>query len=246
MPERLTPDEPAPESSSPEAATADQIRGHEAAGPEHTGADPVIIADPPSVRHHGDSVTTGSLPLAEEDPRRHRPRRVRDPLRRWLAIYAAGVVALGALAGLVWFLVVPLSTYQVNAEGYATTTERGLAGFVAGDAWFVLIGLVLGIACGAVAWWWFAGLGWPTLALALTGATVMGLICWAVGWLLGPGPIAERLATATPGQTLPIELTVRGPAALLVWPFGAALVIMMSSALERDPDDGWDRQGAAV
>lgn len=243
MPERLNPDEP----SAPDAPLDPA-----AAAPCPLSPEQVNITDPPSVRHHGDSVTTGSLPpvvddARVDDARLARPRRVREPLGRWLAIYAAGAVALGSLAGLLWFLLVPLSTYRVNAEGYATTTERGLAGFVAGDAWFVLIGVVLGIVCGAVAWWWFAGLGWPALVLALTAATVMGLVCWLVGWLLGPGPIAGRLATATPGQTLPIELTVRGPAALLVWPFGAALVIMLTSTLERDPDDlGWDRQNATA
>lgn len=194
-------------------------------------------ADPPTVRHQGDSVTTGSLPFAEDSAQRQGPRRLRTPLGRWLVAYAAGVVALGALAGLVWFWVVPLTLYQVNAEEYATTSERGLAGFVAGDAWFVLIGLALGILCGAVAWWWFAGLGWPVVPLAVAGATAMALVCWSVGWLLGPGPFEERLAIAEPGQTLPIELTVRALSAVLVWPFGAVLVIMLISSFVRDPGD---------
>lgn len=157
-------------------------------------------------------------------------------LLRWLGLFAAGVTLLGALAGVLWFRVVPLTIYQVTADGNATTTERGLAGYVAGDAWFAAIGLVLGIGCGIVAWRWFAPLGWPMVPLALVGATWMGGLCWLVGWLLGPGPLPERVQAASTGDSLPIELTVRGPAALVAWPLGAALVIMLIAALVRDPE----------
>ena len=153
-------------------------------------------ADPPTVRHQGDSVTTGSLPFADDSAQRQGPRRLRTPLGRWLVAYTAGMIAVGALAGLVWFWVVPLTIYQVNAEGYASTSERGLAGFVAGDAWFVLIGLALGIVCGAVAWWWFAGLGWPVVPLWACRCGFVGVAVVlrqggpvVAGWWLNVSPV---------------------------------------------------------
>lgn len=200
---------------------------------ESAGSAEPRVPGPPTVRHLGDSVTSGVLPAPSAAPLRPR---VRRPLGVWLAIFAGIHVLLGLLAGGVWHMVVPLTIYEVNAEGLATTSERGLAGFMAGDAWFVIIGLVLGVVCGGLAWRWFAGLGWPVVPLVIASSTTMGLLCWGVGWLLGPGPLTERLAQASPGATLPIELTVRGHAATLVWPFAGVLMLMLLSSLVAEPE----------
>ena len=199
--------------------------------------DELMISEPPTVRHRRGTVTTGDLPAVTDPSLAARPPRVRRPLSRWLVAFAIGNVVLGCLAGVLWFFIVPLSTYQVLAEGQATITERGLASFVAGDAWFVILGLVLGIVCGLVVWSWCSGLGWVCVPLAVLGSTLMGLLCWQVGALLGPDLFNQRLAEAAPGDVVPIDLTVRGPVALLMWPFGAVLVLMMLSALVPDPED---------
>lgn len=202
--------------------------------------DPDVKAQPlsgqPKVQTGVGSVTAGSIPADEDGPSPHL-RAVKSPLLRWMGILVGGWFVFGMLAGVLWHLIVPLSTYQVNAEGYAATTERGLAMFIAMDVWFVVIGLVLGLLCGIICWSWFAGLGWPIVPLAIAGSLVMALLCWGVGWLLGPGSLQERLADAQAGDVLPIELTVRAPAALLAWPFTSVLVIMLISAFARDPEE---------
>ncbi|WP_425308871.1 hypothetical protein AADG42_08955 [Ammonicoccus fulvus] len=195
----------------------------------------LTVAPPPSVQHDGDAVTTGTIPVVADPKPSRRP--VRTPLARWLLIMAAICVAVGALAGAVWALVVPLTLYRVQDDGRATTTERGLAGYIAGDAWFVVIGVVLGVAIGLWCWRWFGGLGWPAAVIAVLASTATGLVCWWVGWMIGPGPIEARLALAEAGQELPIELTVRGHAAVLAWPFAALLVLMLISAVSPDPEE---------
>lgn len=219
MPERVNP----PEASSPSSPGQPK--------PEDDRA----VAVPPSVQHVGDSVTTGTMPVTDPEPVRPLTRPVKSP--RWFIFLIAGWLVFGVLAGVFWQAVVSLPSYTVNAEGFAATSERGLADYIAGDAWFVMIGLVLGVAGALVAWRWFAGLGWPLVPLVIGGALVMGVICWFVGWLLGPGPLEPRLAAAAPGDVLPVELTVRGPAALLAWPFGACLTVMILAAVTRDPED---------
>lgn len=193
----------------------------------------------PTIQHVGDSVTTGTIPVVVSSDQRAavRGRPVKQPLGLWLGVLGLITVLGGALAGVVWWLVVPLTTYAVNADGGAMTTERGLANYVAGDAWFSLLGLVLGIVLGVIVWRWFGGVGWPVVFIAVAGAVVMALSCWQMGWWLGPGPFEPRLAAATPGAVLPIELTVRAHAALLVWPFGAVLPVMLLSSLLRDPEE---------
>lgn len=196
----------------------------------------LTVAPPPNVQHDGDAVTTGTIPIVLDEPVPTR-RPVRTPLPRWLLIMAALCMALVALAGAVWAAIVPLSAYQVRDDGRATTTERGLAGYIAGDAWFVLIGVVLGLVIGWWCWRWFGGLGWPAAVIAALASTGTGLMCWWVGWLTGPGPMEPRLALAGPGQQLPIELTVRGSTAVLAWPFAALLVLMLISAVSPDPEE---------
>lgn len=211
------------------------LPGRTASGGSPSAHDPAQ----PSIQYVGDSVTTGTLPVVEAAPRvpvRTRP--TKQPLALWLGVLGVVTVLGGALAGVLWKLVVPLTTYAVSSDGGAVTTERGLTNYIAGDAWFSAIGLVLGVGLGLLVWRWFAGLGWPMVVIGVGGAVVMALACWQAGWWLGPGPFEPRLAAAQPGQVLPIELTVRAPAALLVWPFGTAFTTMVLSSLLRDPEEG--------
>lgn len=201
------------------------------------------MSDPaqPVIQHAGDSVTTGTIPVITDEPLGRTPagapRPVREPVQLWLAVLAIASVALGALGGAVWRLVVELPTYRVSADGGAVTTERALTEFIAADAWFVAIGLLCGIALGLVIWFWFGGLGWPAVLIALALASVMALTCWQIGWLLGPGPLEPRLAAAKPGEVLPIEFTLRSWAALVVWPLAATIPLMVLAALTSDPEE---------
>ena len=74
----------------------------------------------------------------------------------------------------------------------------------------------------------------------LLGAVVVaagaGLLCWAVGYRIEPGSFSVRLAAAQPGELVPIDLTVRARAALLVWPLFAVLPVLLGSSLGRDPE----------
>lgn len=151
--------------------------------------------------------------------------------------YAALALGMGALAGVIWAAVVELPAYQVAADGGATTSERGLAAVIAGDAWFAVIGLVAGGTLGWVAWRRLDRLGWPLVLLAIAAALVAGAVCWAVGYQLGPGPFDPRLAAARPGDQVPIELTVRARAALLVWPLGAVIPVLLGAALATDAEE---------
>lgn len=202
---------------------------------DHFDASFPRIAEPPSVQHGEGSVTTGALPDDEFASPHARP--VRTPVGRWLGLFVVGWLVAGVIAGFSWDALVPLTIYEVTAEGGSFTTERGNAAFIASDAWFVIIGIVLGALCGFISWRWFAGLGWPIVPLAIVGSAVMGLVCWGVGSRLGPGPFDARLVDAVAGQTLMIELAIRTPAALLPWPFAAVLVVMLISAFAPDPED---------
>ena len=162
-------------------------------------------------------------------------------VRRWpdvrrVGLFAALGLGLGALSGVVWRAVTDLPTYQVVDGGGAVTSERGLAGYIAADAWFVVCGVVVGLVVGLLAWRWFSSVGWPVVLLTVLVGAAAGLLCWAVGYRIGPGSFAVRLAAAQPGDLVPIDLTVRARAAFLVWPLFAVIPVLLGSSLGRDPE----------
>ena len=161
--------------------------------------------------------------------------------RRWpdarrVGLFVALGLGLGALSGVVWWAVTDLPTFRVVQGGGASTTERGLAGYIEADAWFVVCGVVVGLVVGLLGWRWFGRAGWPVVLLtALVGAAA-GALCWAVGYQIEPGSFAVRLAAAQPGDVVPVDLTVRARSALAVWPLFAVVPVLLASSLGRDPE----------
>ena len=70
---------------------------------------------------------------------------------------------------MLWELVVDLPVYKIASDGAASTTERGLTEFFAGDAWFVAIGLLVGLGLGILGWRRFRDLGWPLVVVVPHG-----------------------------------------------------------------------------
>jgi hypothetical protein len=154
-----------------------------------------------------------------------------------LAAFAAFGLGVGAVAGLAWWYIVKLPGYQVNADGGASTTERGLTEFIGGDAWFCGLGLLVGTGLGVLGWRWFRDLGWPLVLVVTVVALASGLVCWKVGYRLGPGAFNPRLAAARAGDFVPIALTLRARASLFTWPFFAVIPVLLGSSLGRDDEE---------
>lgn len=152
-------------------------------------------------------------------------------------LFSALGLGLGAVAGVVWWAVVDLPAYRINAAGEAITSERGLASQIVGDAWFAVLGAVTATLLGVLAWRRFRNLGWSVVLLAGLVALAAALVCWSVGSHLGPGELSVRLAAARPGDLVPIELTIRARAGLILWPLFAVIPVLLGSSLGRDPDD---------
>jgi hypothetical protein len=165
------------------------------------------------------------------------PTRRRRGLALRLLVFLAGSLVLGAAAGVVWWLVVQPPAYELNSNGGATTSERGLTQFIAADAWFCAIGLVVGLLIGLAAWRWLLPVGWPVVLMVLGCTVASALTCWLVGYHLGPGEFSARLAAAQPGELVPIPLTLRARASLLTWPFFAIIPVLLGSSLGRDEEE---------
>ncbi len=155
----------------------------------------------------------------------------------WVSAYLALSLLVGTLCGVFWVQVVDLPSYTVGDDFSARTTERGLTEYFATDAWFSLIGVVVAVALGLIAWKWFAELGWPVAVIAVVGALVAGVSCWSVGEWLGPGSFDVRLGAANAGDVVPIQFLLRSKSALALWVLGAIMPILIWSALGPDSAD---------
>lgn len=159
------------------------------------------------------------------------------------------VIVVGVVAALIWSRVTTLPEYTVAEDGSATTTEMGLTQYFSGDAWFSLLGVIAGVLIGLASWWLFARHGWPVVVVAIAAGIAAALITWGVGTLLGPSDFAARISAAQPGDAVPIDLTLRAPVSLLVWPFVATIPVLLWSSLGPDEEEprplipaGWRRR----
>lgn len=155
----------------------------------------------------------------------------------WVLLQLGLSALLGVLSGVLWWRLVDLPVYVVGEDGRASTTERGLTEYFGMDAWFCLIGVVVGVGLGLVAWRWLSAAGWPMIVVAVLGSVVSALLCWYVGWNFGPGPLDPRLAQAGVGAEVPIELTVHTWVSVVVWVFATSIPLLLISALSADYEE---------
>lgn len=154
-----------------------------------------------------------------------------------LLIFVAVSLILGAGVGVLWEQVVTLPTYTVATNGVANATERGLAEMFGSDAWFCVLGFLTCLGLGLLAWRWFHPLGWPTVPVAIIGAMSAALVCWLVGYELGPSSFVDRLAAAKVGAVVSVQLTLRTKASLVIWGFAVVIPILLRASLGRDEED---------
>ena len=151
--------------------------------------------------------------------------------------YVLAIVLSGVLGGVLWFFIARHPCWVIQSDGSALISERDLAEYFSTDLWFVIIGAVIGLALGIIAFIWFRTLGgWVTI-VAGSGSAIAAFIALGIGWLLSPGPLAPRLAAAIPGEHVAIDFSLRSPSAILVWPFVAMIPILLLASFLPDPED---------
>lgn len=140
-------------------------------------------------------------------------------------------VLLGIASGAIWHAFVKLPTFITGDDRTLAMSERSSMQLFRLDAGFVLIGLVVGLIVGVLAWYRLNRLGWPVAFVSSLGGALAGLLCWGTGWLIGPRDFYSRVATAQPGQEIPIDFTLRSPSGLVIWALAALLPVLLYSAL---------------
>ena len=165
-----------------------------------------------------------------------------QPGRTWRTVwFAVFVMVTGVIGATAWALLAHRPGYIVTEDLGAHLTERGQADVFSSDALFVTVVGLVGLLTGVVAWLRFRDLGWLVCVHALLGGAVAALIVWQLGLLVSPNNFDQRLAAASAGDVVPIDLALHSLTALLVGPFGAITPIMLFTAFWPD-DESTNRQ----
>lgn len=152
-----------------------------------------------------------------------------------LLVFVAASVLVGGAGAQLWAMTAPRPIYVIQEDLTALISERGQAAIIGADASFTLITAVIGFAVGLAGWFVLYRRGWLVIAGALVAAVAATLMTWQLGLIVGVNDFAERLATASPGDVVSVDLELRSLAALMVAPFAAITPVMLLAAFWPEP-----------
>jgi len=158
----------------------------------------------------------------------------RGPLADIVAVLAT-FAAVGAVCGVLWWLLVDPAEYTRTLRGGATMMEVELSKRFNADGWYAVIAIVAGFLSGLGVTWWRSRDLRLTTFLLLPGAALAAAVMATVGHALGPENPDVTLAGVARGQSVPVELVVTASAGYLMWPvavlFGALMVLWSSTGV---------------
>ena len=136
------------------------------------------------------------------------------------------VLALaGLLAGLLWWWLAPRADFRVTDAGPVVIGKPAEELLVADDAVFALIVGAFGLVAGAAAWFLRRRRGVATVIALAVGASLMAVVAWQLGELLGAGPTEAQLADV--GNVVTTRLSLGSLPALALAPFAALLAYLV-------------------
>lgn len=152
------------------------------------------------------------------DQGEHRPTRRQD-LRAALVV-AVGVLLLGPVAGLVWYLVAPTARAVLEGDAvYLVDPESSV--YIAADGWFALVATVAGLLCAVVAFARYKHNGVAALLALTAGGFAAGYLAARTGSFLGPAELKEQVKGAKQGTFFDAPLELRSLVALVAWPIAS-------------------------
>lgn len=148
-----------------------------------------------------------------------------------LGVVLVTFTVVGALGGLVWWLVVEPAELTRTTDG-SVMGEAELAKQFASDGWYSVIAVVAGFLTGMALTWWRARDFLLTTVLLVPGAAAAAAVMAWVGRLLGPPDPDVVIKDLPRGATVPVELVVSAMSSYLMWPIAVlvgALMVLWST-----------------
>jgi hypothetical protein len=152
-------------------------------------------------------------------------------LRIW-AITAGVVAILGVPAGLLWAWVSPRTGYVVIRHGVYLVDPETQAP-IGTDARFALIGVVLGLCCGVVAYLRAGRRNELALVLGLAvGGVLASLIAWGLGHRFGLSEFEHLSATGADNTRVEAPPSLGAHGVVFLWPLLAVVVFGLLESLD--------------
>jgi hypothetical protein len=145
---------------------------------------------------------------------------LRSSVRLVLVLAVAGVVA-----GLLWWGLAPRADFRITDAGPVVIGQPPEELLIADDGVLVLILVALGLAAGAAAWFLRRRRGVATLLALAVGTSLMAVVAWQLGEVLGAGPTKAELADV--GNVVTTRLALGSLPALALAPFAAMLAYLV-------------------
>ena len=139
-------------------------------------------------------------------------------------------VLVGLAGGVAWALLAPRVTYVVVSARTAQLNNAETSAFIAGDAWYCLVGLIGGAAIGLSGYVLAVRRNGPAaMAALLAGSLAAGLAARWLGQLWGRSQFYGLLASSHPGTLLHRPLMLGGGdtifwPAVVTWPLATCVV----------------------
>ncbi len=135
-----------------------------------------------------------------------------------------GSALLGLAGGLAWGALAPRALYVVVGRGSADVVNPETTAFIAGDAWYCLIGALGGLLIGLAGYLLAVRRYGPApMAAILAGSAVAGCLARWTGEHQGLHQFDQQLLTAHQGALLHAPLGLAGDTAAAFWPTFASL-----------------------
>jgi hypothetical protein len=173
-------------------------------------------------------------------PHRRRARRGGSAgLLRLVLRGGVGSVVGGALCGLLWWWLAPMARADVVDGGVYLTGHAELQ--AAQDGWFVVVLALAGVAVATYQSLRPPGHEVLRAVLGPVAVTVVGLVAWGTGYLLGPGSLAAQVRAGEQHPLTPMQLHTL--VALAVGPLMFCVTRFLAALFSREPQPWPHRPG---
>jgi len=130
-----------------------------------------------------------------------------------------GSALVGLAGGAVWALIAPRALYVVVSRGQAYVVNAETPAFIAGDAWYCVVGVFGGLIIGLLGYLLAVRRYGPVpMAAILAGSVIAGLVARWTGQNWGLARFNADLTTAHQGTLLHAPLVLGGDSSQLLWP----------------------------
>lgn len=141
------------------------------------------------------------------------------------ALLVLALALAGLVAGLLWWWLAPRADFRITDAGPVAVGSPSGELLVADDAVLALILTGLGLVAGGAAWFLRRRRGVATVLALAVGGSLMAVVAWQLGELLGAGPTEAQLSDV--GAVVTTSLTLGSVAALALAPFAALLAYLV-------------------